>query len=269
MTRSNQKLPASAETSGPIVLLSGSSSVARGIAAYYKKHYPDGDLLIVEERGSNKAKLLQFIRRRARNRGWLSVIDALAGRLIQGLVDGLFVHQPVTVVEPDLVVADCNDPAIPRLVNEVNARLIILNLCSLISAAQLEAIGCPVINVHPGINPRYRGAGNVWALSEGRFELVGVTVHFVDAGIDTGAVIAYAAVDPVSLHLGVEDTFVFSQRAGADLAMNLAKGIEPPPVPSAFKDLPSRLYPYPGLSTWLRAWRNLKCAQRKGGQKKS
>lgn len=225
------------------------------------RHFPDGGLFVVEERPPNTARLLQFIRRRVRSRGWLSAIDALAARLVQALVHRLCVRQSEAKITPDLIVSTCNGPELSRFVAEIDARLVILNLCSVVSAAQLAAIGRPIINVHPGINPRYRGAGNVWAISEGRFDLVGATVHYVDAGIDTGPVIAYAAIDPVAMHLGVEDTFVASQRAGAALAISIANGGEPPLVPPTFKNLTSCYYPYPGLSTWLRAGFNLKRAR--------
>ena len=42
-----------------------------------------------------------------------------------------------------------------------------------------------------GITPLYRGGhGAYWALAEGRPELVGATIHVVDAGIDTGLALA-------------------------------------------------------------------------------
>ena len=46
--------------------------------------------------------------------------------------------------------------------------------------------GCP--NAHPGWLPKYRGlGGNAYALQNG--DSPGVTVHFIDAGIDTGKII--------------------------------------------------------------------------------
>jgi len=45
--------------------------------------------------------------------------------------------------------------------------------------------------MHPGITPAFRGVvqGGYWALAAGQPHLVGTTVHFLDTGIDTGAVI--------------------------------------------------------------------------------
>ena len=53
------------------------------------------------------------------------------------------------------------------------------------------------INIHTGITPKYRGMhGAYWALAYGDAENCGVTVHVVDAGIDTGPIIAQARVKP-------------------------------------------------------------------------
>ena len=55
-----------------------------------------------------------------------------------------------------------------------------------------------------GITPLYRGVhGAYWALAEGRRDLCGVTVHRVDAGIDTGEVLAQVLIDPTP-----QDNFV-------------------------------------------------------------
>jgi phosphoribosylglycinamide formyltransferase 1 len=52
------------------------------------------------------------------------------------------------------------------------------------------------INVHVGITPRYRGVhGGFWAIYENRPELAGVTVHKIDPGVDTGAIIAQTTVN--------------------------------------------------------------------------
>lgn len=53
---------------------------------------------------------------------------------------------------------------------------------------QLPRLG--TINIHPGWLPRYRGAApDMWAIRNGDDE-VGVTVHRVDEGMDTGPILA-------------------------------------------------------------------------------
>lgn len=61
------------------------------------------------------------------------------------------------------------------------------------------------INVHHGAVPRFRGGPPVfWELAEGA-ETVGYTVHRVDAGIDTGAVLAEGEV-PIAYRPSLAET---------------------------------------------------------------
>ena len=58
----------------------------------------------------------------------------------------------------------------------------------------LAAVGCPVINTHPALLPAFPGTrGPAAALAYG-VKITGATVHLVDAGTDTGPVLAQAAV---------------------------------------------------------------------------
>lgn len=54
----------------------------------------------------------------------------------------------------------------------------------------IEAFPGKIINMHLGLSPYYRGSGtNFWPLYDGKPEYVGVTVHYLDKGIDTGKII--------------------------------------------------------------------------------
>lgn len=48
----------------------------------------------------------------------------------------------------------------------------------------------PIINMHLGLSPYYRGSGtNFWPFFNKEIEYVGVTIHFIDLGIDSGDII--------------------------------------------------------------------------------
>jgi methionyl-tRNA formyltransferase len=67
----------------------------------------------------------------------------------------------------------------------------------IVSRKILESIPAIFINVHTGILPQYRGNhGAYWALASGDEQNCGVSVHVVDAGVDTGPVIAEARIHP-------------------------------------------------------------------------
>jgi phosphoribosylglycinamide formyltransferase 1 len=58
----------------------------------------------------------------------------------------------------------------------------------------LAVVGCPVLNTHPALLPAFPGTRGVAdALAYG-VKITGATVHLVDDGMDTGPVLAQAAV---------------------------------------------------------------------------
>ena len=57
----------------------------------------------------------------------------------------------------------------------------------------LSAFAGRIINIHLGLSPYYRGAGtNFWPLVNREPEYVGATIHYIDAGIDTGPILSHA-----------------------------------------------------------------------------
>jgi phosphoribosylglycinamide formyltransferase 1 len=70
-------------------------------------------------------------------------------------------------------------------------------------AGYMQLLGAPflarfprrVINVHPALLPAFPGIGAVERAYEHGVKVFGVTVHFVDEGIDTGPIIAQRAVE--------------------------------------------------------------------------
>ena len=72
----------------------------------------------------------------------------------------------------------------------INPDVVLVIGTRIIGRETLAAIKAPIINSHAGWNPKYRGqAGGYWALAQGDPDYAGVTVHLVDAGVDTGGVL--------------------------------------------------------------------------------
>jgi phosphoribosylglycinamide formyltransferase-1 len=103
-----------------------------------------------------------------------------------------------TAVFPRADYADrgARDGALAEWLLERGARLVVL-------AGYMELLGEPflsrfpgaVVNVHPSLLPSFPGLAAIeQALAYG-VKVFGVTVHFVDAGIDSGAVILQRAVE--------------------------------------------------------------------------
>lgn len=82
------------------------------------------------------------------------------------------------------------------------------------------------INIHTGITPEYRCADPIfWALYRGEPEKVGVTIHYIDRGIDTGPIIRQAAV-PVFADDSLASIYVRCIRRGAELYTQALMDVE-------------------------------------------
>lgn len=91
---------------------------------------------------------------------------------------------------PVTTVRSINSPEALELVHQCHPGAILLVSTRLMKRDMLEALNVPVINLHAGINPAYRGQmGGYWALANGDADNFGATVHMVDAGTDTGALL--------------------------------------------------------------------------------
>src|SRR5207237_2254518 len=87
-------------------------------------------------------------------------------------------------------VTSVNDAATIDLILQSQPDLIIVNSTRILSKQLLRALRCPVVNIHGGIMPHYRGlAGSYWALANGEPDKCGSTIHLIDEGIDTGAIL--------------------------------------------------------------------------------
>ena len=88
------------------------------------------------------------------------------------------------------------DAAIADFLDEHGVELVVLaGYMALLDPTFLARFPSRVINVHPALLPAFRGLHAIeQALAYG-VKVFGVTVHFVDEGVDTGPVIAQRAID--------------------------------------------------------------------------
>ena len=108
---------------------------------------------------------------------------------------------PASILIP---VSSVNDERCIKILQEINPILVIVNGTRIISKKVLDSINAKFINIHAGITPMYRGVhGAYWALVNNDPVHCGVTVHLVDPGIDTGAVI-----DQHLISISPQDNFV-------------------------------------------------------------
>jgi phosphoribosylglycinamide formyltransferase-1 len=99
------------------------------------------------------------------------------------------------------------DDAMVAWLRERGVELVVLaGYMQLVSPGFLAAFPRRVINVHPALLPAFPGIGAIAQTLAYGAKVAGVTVHFVDEGVDTGAIIFQRAIeigdalDPEVLH---------------------------------------------------------------------
>jgi phosphoribosylglycinamide formyltransferase 1 len=88
------------------------------------------------------------------------------------------------------------DLALGDWLEQRGARLVVLaGYMELLGAPFVERFAGALINVHPSLLPAFPGVGAIAQALDYGAQVFGVTVHFVDEGVDTGPVILQRAVE--------------------------------------------------------------------------
>ena len=110
--------------------------------------------------------------------------------------------------------------------------------------------------MHVGITPKYRGVhGGYWAMVNDDKENCGVTIHFVNTGIDSGEVIKQKRISVTP-----NDNFVtypyIQTGEGIRLELEILKEFEKyGRIPTTKVDLPSHMWTHPTL---VQYYKNIK-----------
>ena len=218
--------------------------------------------IIVETPVSQK----QLLKRRVEKLGWATVLGQIAFKLaiagplgkssqprLRALKKNYGLNDQPLPTERTIHVASVNDPACIAALQELNPDVVVVNGTRIIAKRVLTSVPCPFINTHAGITPLYRGVhGGYWALANNDAAHCGVSVHLVDAGIDTGGIISQALIEP-----GPDDNFatypLLQLIAGLPLLKRavraaLAGAVQLQPAPEGI----SRLWSHPTLAEYLK-----------------
>ncbi len=144
-----------------------------------------------------------------------------------------------------------NDPSVVDFVNELNPDLIVVSGTRIIKKSIIDNIKMPLINMHVGITPKYRGVhGGYWALVNKDEENCGVTVHFIDKGIDTGGIISQKTIS-----ITKKDNYatypLLQMAKGLDCIRDAITEIEENRLTVKNNNLESKLYYHPTITGYL------------------
>ncbi|MBO2531584.1 MAG: phosphoribosylglycinamide formyltransferase [Planifilum fulgidum] len=90
--------------------------------------------------------------------------------------------------------ADYEAEILARLRREGIRRLVLAGYMRLIGPTLLDAYRWRIVNIHPSLLPAFPGKDAVGQALDYGVKWTGVTVHFVDEGMDTGPIIAQEPV---------------------------------------------------------------------------
>ena len=241
-----------------IVLLVAGGELANIVANHLVKQF--GRITVLKEEPESKEAIF---RRRARLLGPVSAYSqVLCGNLLRVVSrmsrarrgeicaeHGFAIAAPVGVEIKSI--GSVNSDACRRAIKELDPQVVAVYGTRIIGKQTLAEVAAPFINYHAGITPKYRGQHpGYWALAENDAGRAGVTIHLVDEGVDTGAMLYQA---PVRFAPGDNiTTYQYGQMAVAlplfvrAIEDALAGRLKPKRV-----DLPSRKWFPPTLGQYL------------------
>jgi methionyl-tRNA formyltransferase len=199
-------------TEKKIVMLCGKGFSSNAVFNAINAVYPVTKAVIEE-----KVNTKEFLKRRIKKLGFITVAgQVMFQAIVVRILNAVSKKRTAQLIEqmqlngsdiPPAVVShvnSVNDEEVIALLQQLQPHLVIVNGTRIISKKVLGSVQCRFINTHAGITPKYRGVhGTYWALVAKDAENSGVTVHLVDAGIDTGSVLYQALVKPTA-----QDNFV-------------------------------------------------------------
>jgi phosphoribosylglycinamide formyltransferase-1 len=88
------------------------------------------------------------------------------------------------------------DAALGDWLEERGARLVVLaGFMELLTPAFIRRFAGRIVNVHPALLPAFPGLGAIEQALEHGVKVAGVTVHFVDEGVDSGPIVLQESFD--------------------------------------------------------------------------
>lgn len=181
-----------------IVLLAGKWDTTPVVYNFLEEHF-QVDNVLLEEPVPKK----EFLKKRIKKLGWFTVagqvlfqlligkpLSALSKKRVHEILRSYDLKDDPIPPEKIISVPSVNSEEALVMLQQLQPQLVIVHGTRIISKKILKSIPAVFINIHAGITPRYRGShGGYWALANNDAENCGVTVHLVDAGIDTGNIL--------------------------------------------------------------------------------
>jgi len=244
----------------PVVLLTSDGDLCRIAARFLAARFPDLQV-IVESRVSR----LSLLKRRSKRLGAVRVAGQAVFWLFAKILHQVSLRRIDDIQRsfgldprwPDdhalIKVPSVNSPECLAHLRRLQPPVVLVIGTRIIERKVLSSIPAPFVNYHDGITPKYRGIrGGYWAIAGGDLANFGVTIHLVDPGIDTGAVLYQTRLAPTAKdnyasfpYLQIAAALPLLEKAARDAT---AGTLRPQTI-----DLPSQLWSHPTIWDYVRA----------------
>ena len=181
-------------TQQPIVIWCGSAPNQRALAVKISRMANVVGIVIDEKKRTSKKRSWRRLVSMAWDRfRFRAIYDGW--KQLQKYYDDKFRDWPAV---PILRVNDINSPETANFTKSLSPALIVVSGTGLV---RQELIGLPVslgiINLHTGLSPYVKGGPNCtnWCIANNDWHLVGNTIMWINAGIDTGRIISSETID--------------------------------------------------------------------------
>jgi folate-dependent phosphoribosylglycinamide formyltransferase PurN len=242
------------------LVILGNNSLSTRIVYNFISRYYNVEYIILENSVSRK----QFLKKRIKKLGFCRVLGQV---LFRCFIIPILSRLSQKRIKQIIIDNELNDNEMPEeiiqcvsSVNEERAKsillsnvpdLVIVSGTRIISKQIIDSIPASFINIHAGITPKYRGVhGMYWALVNNDEDHAGVTVHFVDKGIDTGKIIKQRKISYTP-----QDNFVtypFLQLSGGlDMLKQVVYDFFNGSLKQSENELESKLWHHPTIWQYL------------------
>jgi methionyl-tRNA formyltransferase len=154
---------------------------------------PLAQVIVIKQPVDYYLKLFSYVRKR------VGVVDAVlfsVRRVLQPRAapamwrERPFIQQYEAMGLPFAFTDGTNSARTLELLEECKPDLLILGQTGIVRKRVLAIPARGTLNAHPGILPDYRGIDcERWAIHQRDFDSIGCSVHWVDAGVDTGSIL--------------------------------------------------------------------------------
>lgn len=176
------------------------------------------EMILIEKAGSKK--LIPEAQKIVKRDGYLELFRQVGKKILNSVVSGSVPAWKLnnfydSFSDQVICVDDFNGLKTRQLLEKIRPDLVVLGGSRILKERIIRIPRLGILNAHPGLLPKTRGVDVIpWAILDG--DDVGVTIHFIDAGIDTGRICAREM-----LHIEAGDTIQSLRRKAEKVAASL------------------------------------------------